>query len=220
MAQVNWDMICYPKKFGGLVIRRINLLNKALISKMRWNLSLHKNNGSSIMSVKYLNLKKLYRDRSTSRYLNGSIIWNNILKSIGLIYMGPKWKIGNGLLIRFQEGKWLKDMPFDIHPNFRDIRERAQAFFRTLVSEYISPHSSWRDITKYCQNQPHLLQKASLLQQFIQIIKILLFLRDDKFLQTKNPKGNFLIRSTYNLLLKEGGYLRLWQKVWNPQILP
>lgn len=39
LSLVNWDIVFLPKTMGGLGIRKINALNKALISKVVWILA-------------------------------------------------------------------------------------------------------------------------------------------------------------------------------------
>lgn len=58
-VHVSWDHCCFPVKFGGLGIKSLNLINKALLSKLAWK----------VLSVALLffsfwgvDLKELYAD--------------------------------------------------------------------------------------------------------------------------------------------------------------
>lgn len=54
LALVNWDTVCLPKSLGGLGIRKINTLNKALIAKIGWTLAKGEADWCNIIKVKYL----------------------------------------------------------------------------------------------------------------------------------------------------------------------
>lgn len=101
LALVNWDTVYHPKSQGGLGIRKITNLNKALITKVGWNLMLGEAEWCTIMKAKYLNQEHFSRALDLMGLPSGSKIWNNILKCRSLLKEGIKWKIGNGRSIRF-----------------------------------------------------------------------------------------------------------------------
>lgn len=54
LSLVNWDTVCFPKTMGDLGIKKINVLNKALIAKVGWNLAKGEANWCHIFRAKYL----------------------------------------------------------------------------------------------------------------------------------------------------------------------
>ena len=51
---INWEDVFKPKEKGGLGVRRIRDLNKALLAKIGWSLGENNTDWSKIMKAKYL----------------------------------------------------------------------------------------------------------------------------------------------------------------------
>ncbi|GLJ13205.1 hypothetical protein SUGI_0207640 [Cryptomeria japonica] len=80
LALVNCDSMCLPKSMGGLGIRKINALNKALMAKIGWTLAKGEADWCNIIKAKYLDRDQFYYNLSTVNLPQGSKLWNNILK--------------------------------------------------------------------------------------------------------------------------------------------
>lgn len=90
LSLVNWDTVCLPKSMGGLGIRKINALNKALIAKVGWTLAKGEANWCNIIKAKYLEREQFYCTLNTGDLPQGSKLWNNILKIRPVIREGMK----------------------------------------------------------------------------------------------------------------------------------
>jgi len=53
MSLVNWEKVFLPKSHGGLNIRSIKNMNKALLAKINWNLVHSHKEWGTIMQAKY-----------------------------------------------------------------------------------------------------------------------------------------------------------------------
>ncbi|GJY14215.1 hypothetical protein Tco_0383524 [Tanacetum coccineum] len=65
-AKVTWEVVCLPKKEGGLGIRRLEVFNKALIASHIWSLLLNKES----LWIKWIHTYKL----------NGHTLWETLLR--------------------------------------------------------------------------------------------------------------------------------------------
>ncbi|XP_057839248.2 uncharacterized protein LOC131049223 [Cryptomeria japonica] len=80
ISLVNWELVYKPKYMGGLGIR-ISDLNKALLTKITWNLVMGNADSCKIMRAKYFNHTPFSSLVSSNDLPSGSKIWSNIVKS-------------------------------------------------------------------------------------------------------------------------------------------
>ncbi|XP_057450142.1 uncharacterized protein LOC130741304 [Lotus japonicus] len=108
LAWIKWDVVCKPKKLGGLGIKNWNLFNKALLGKWRWRLLREQN------SLRVAVLRAKYKIPSygepVERGGKMSAWWNDILRtcfensSLCWFDSAIKRKLGDGKLER-REGR-------------------------------------------------------------------------------------------------------------------
>ncbi|XP_056698135.1 uncharacterized protein [Spinacia oleracea] len=107
MHWVRRNIIQLPKGLGGLGIRSMVTLNKALLMRQAWRI--HKSPNSL--------LAKVCRGRFTSPLATGNVSaptnqrlsWGmrGIWKASILLHRGCQWKIGNGMFVRAGKDKWV-----------------------------------------------------------------------------------------------------------------
>ncbi|KAL9685913.1 hypothetical protein QQ045_023367 [Rhodiola kirilowii] len=90
---VNWEAVCVPKDEGGLGIKRLDDVKKAVLSKMAWKVLLNSSTWASFVRNKYL-----YKSRS-------SAIWSALIPLMCKLRRESCWVIGKGdtLLSHFCE---------------------------------------------------------------------------------------------------------------------
>ncbi|GKA92513.1 putative RNA-directed DNA polymerase [Tanacetum coccineum] len=86
-AKVAWEVVCLPKKEGGLGIRRLDIFNKALVSSHIWSLL----SGKESLWVKWIHVYKL----------NGRSFWDIPIR--GNIVVGLLPVLGVGLWIALDD---------------------------------------------------------------------------------------------------------------------
>lgn len=91
LSLVNWDIVFLPKTIGGLGIRKINALNKALITKVGWILAKGEADWCNIIRAKYLERGQFFFNLSSGGLPPELKLWNNILKLRPVIREGLKW---------------------------------------------------------------------------------------------------------------------------------
>lgn len=98
---MNWETVCKSKDKGGMGIRRMTDMNKALLTKVGWRLVENKTGWGRIMKAKYLANNHFRYNLINNDLPSGSKIWNSILKNRALLRKGVRWLVGNGKRIRF-----------------------------------------------------------------------------------------------------------------------
>lgn len=106
---VNWNQVCKKKDNGGLGLKKANVQNLALLSKLSWKMI---NDEDSlwvhILKDKYL---KNHNVLSWPRKRPASHIWRSIVRTKPIIDAGIKWHIGNGKLVGIWKDWWCGTKP-------------------------------------------------------------------------------------------------------------
>ncbi|WJX31200.1 hypothetical protein P8452_19654 [Trifolium repens] len=117
MSWIKWDVVCLPKKKGGLGVRDVRVVNISLLAKWRWRLLSDDNTiWKEVIKAKYgegVIGKTLLEDEFRPR--NSSLWWKDVC-SIGR-NLDHNWfsenviiKLGNGVRTRFWTDRWTGDM--------------------------------------------------------------------------------------------------------------
>ncbi|XP_042479159.1 uncharacterized protein LOC122060066 [Macadamia integrifolia] len=99
---VRWDLCCRPKDEGGLGLRRLRDINKAMLCNMVWRVK-HENS----LACKFLRARFLRGDGSFKKSYKPSSIWPGFRKMWDFMTTKEAWMIGNGDSINFWSDKWL-----------------------------------------------------------------------------------------------------------------
>ncbi|RVX17977.1 LINE-1 reverse transcriptase-like [Vitis vinifera] len=95
---INWKVVCNPKEEGGLGIRKIDLLNKALLGKWVWRYAYEKDNlWKTAIGVKYGQEGHGWRTKEVCGPY-GVGLWKEIMKEAD--------KVGKGTRVLFWTDKW------------------------------------------------------------------------------------------------------------------
>ena len=93
---VKWEVVCTDKEKGGLGIRKLALLNKALLGRWIWRFAFEKENlWKKVILVKY-----------GQEALVGVGVWKEILKETNWCWENIEFTVGNGTKIRFWTNNW------------------------------------------------------------------------------------------------------------------
>ncbi|GLJ09523.1 hypothetical protein SUGI_0111090 [Cryptomeria japonica] len=145
---------------GGLGIRKINVLNKALIAKIGWTLAKGEADWCSIIRAKYLDREQFYYNLSVVDLPQRSELWNNILKSKLVVREGLKWQLGNGRKVRFWEDVWAEDRPL-ASTHFHQLMHHLKGLLGDYIIDYMEPgRGGWKNIVQVFNNRPNLIPIA------------------------------------------------------------
>lgn len=157
-----WDNICKSKKQGGLGIRNLKQINKALQAKQIWRIFKSKGEWRDILENKYvanINLKQfINRDEKPK----GSIIWNGIIKTKGLAFEKAQWKLGNGEDINFWLDDWLGVGPLWNFEQYNRWAMLCMERFGYRVTDY-RVNENWVNFTEISQELKPVMDMIKLL---------------------------------------------------------
>ncbi|XP_062028805.1 uncharacterized protein LOC133744775 [Rosa rugosa] len=123
----NWDLVCRPKEFGGLGIKKASMMNQAMLVKIGWRM-VQEDQGlwRNVLNKKYVKsvplLNPLYACPSGC-----SRTWRSIIFGVSLLKQGLSWRIGDGSSGNFWNDRWLPDGPLvQFLPDVSDIDLQMQ----------------------------------------------------------------------------------------------
>ena len=103
---INWKVACTQKEKGGLGIRRMGLLNKALLGKWIWRFAVEKDVlWKKVIGVKH-GLEGCGWKSKDARGPFGVGVWKEVFKEISWCWNNMKFKVGRGTKIRFWTDHW------------------------------------------------------------------------------------------------------------------
>ena len=108
---VKWDVVCTEKFNGGLGLRRIATLNRALLGKWIWRFACEKDNlWKQVISMKYGQEEYGWRAKKASGAA-GVGVWKEIMKESEWCWENLAFLVGKGSKIKFWKDSWCTDTP-------------------------------------------------------------------------------------------------------------
>ncbi|RVW47197.1 putative ribonuclease H protein [Vitis vinifera] len=106
---VNWEVVCTDKVKGGLGIRKLTLLNKALLGKWIWRYACDKDNlWKQVIKAKYGQEDFGWRPKKAMGAV-GVGVWKEIWKESEWCWNNMIFKVGKGNTIRFWTDVWCSE---------------------------------------------------------------------------------------------------------------
>ncbi|RVX07309.1 putative ribonuclease H protein [Vitis vinifera] len=103
---VKWEAVCVEKEKGGLGLRKISILNKALLGKWIWRFACAKEElWKKVLEAKYGKEEFGWRTRKANGAF-GVGVWKEILKESTWCWENMGFKVGKGSRIRFWTDLW------------------------------------------------------------------------------------------------------------------
>ena len=173
---ISWDKICHPFKEGGLGIRKLEDVMRALRMKMAWSYALNNTLWANFMNNKY---GPLHNHNNNKK---GPAFWMNIQKI--WIFMQPNisWEVGYGRL-NFWKDAWLPGGALGDHPASH-IFSNQHPYVLLSVHDFLNPS---RDV--------HFLNISDSFYDILKCADITLSQRPDKPIWNPNDDGSFTVKS-------------------------
>ncbi|KAL5785608.1 hypothetical protein ACOSQ2_008000 [Xanthoceras sorbifolium] len=204
---VNWRTVCTPKGNGGLGIKSTKLMNQSLLAKAGWRiLQGDKGVWSQLLTCKYLNNANLLTPGDSDKSVCSNT-WKGIKFGAKLLSSGINWRIGNGNSVHFWTDVWASDCG-------SLANHAAVALNDTLLSEKVKDYvveAGW-----------NLRKLATVLPWNIihKITKIHIGNIPDKIIWGGCSKGNFSVKTAYNLMLDSDSPSWQWNFIWKMKLPP
>ncbi|XP_042505477.1 uncharacterized protein LOC122082041 [Macadamia integrifolia] len=179
---VSWDSICKPKQEGGLGIRRLRDVNKALLCKQVWNI---RHSSSALSSI--INARFLKKNGELKKGYKSSTIWPGLRRMWSLVSSKERWVVGNGVSINCWKDRWVDSESFQQKAGLRDELFASSSI---TVAAFID-NNEW--------NFP--MVSSSLLQDFFLAASTINIPRGnikDKCIWTLSTSGQFSTFSAWN----------------------
>ncbi|KAH9670553.1 putative ribonuclease H protein [Citrus sinensis] len=209
MNMVSWDTLCKPKAYGGLGLKELNVMNKALLMKLSWGIISAKDSlWVQVLCTKYGVNNSNPPLSLPTRY--GSHMW----KAIGRIWsdtmLSRSWSVGDGKSIRFWWDCWVyKDKP---------LANQVTSLIpdhltRLMVADCVAANGQ-RNWALFDHFLPH-----TAIMKIASIHPPSALLGPDQFYWPHSKKGNFSASSAYNAISPPDNSLQdtSWNMVWKWQ---
>ncbi|RVW92361.1 LINE-1 retrotransposable element ORF2 protein [Vitis vinifera] len=203
------------KKKGGLGVRNLALMNKALLGKWNWRFATEREVlWKKVISHKYGVEEGGWCTRA-ERGRHGVGLWKAIRKEWLGMYNNLAFRVGNGRRVRFWKDKWCGDEPlYESFPSLFAISQAKDAW----VSEVWNPDGvgdGWNPLFSRALND----WEIEMMEQFMLKIQAFRVQREneDKMVWTTSKSGVFSVKSLYSILELGGSamfpYVGIWKRV-------
>ncbi|GJW22667.1 hypothetical protein Tco_0033289 [Tanacetum coccineum] len=151
-AKVAWDVVCLPKKEGGLGIRKLDVFNKALMISHIWSLL----NRKESLWVRWIHAYKLNGRSFWNVPFRGNMTWGwrKVLQLRPMLWQYVWYKIGDGSMVSLWHDRWDHSSPLSDIVSSRDIH-RAGLNMGTMIKESIC-NGQWRWSSEWSVKYPSL----------------------------------------------------------------
>ncbi|RVX04946.1 putative ribonuclease H protein [Vitis vinifera] len=133
---VKWAVVCTHKKMGGLGIRNLSILNRALLCKWSWRFAVERDSyWKLIISTKY-GVERGGWSTCGAREGHGVGLWKEISKEGLLLLNNVSFLVGDGKRVRFWKDIWRGNTSFcEAFPSLFDLAGSKDAW----VADYWDP---------------------------------------------------------------------------------
>ncbi|RVX18473.1 putative ribonuclease H protein [Vitis vinifera] len=215
---VRWTLVCLEKKKGGLGVRNLALMNKALLGKWNWLFATER----EVLWKKVISHKHGVEEGGwctrAERGRHGVGLWKAIRKEWLGMYSSLAFRVGNGRRVRFWKDKWCGDEPlYESFPSLFAISQAKDAW----VSEVWNPDGvgdGWTPLFSRALND----WEIEMMEQFM--LKIQAFrvqrVNEDKIVWTTSKSGVFSVKSLYAILEPGGSAMFPYVGIWKASVPP
>jgi hypothetical protein len=184
-----WSNICQPKSAGGLGIRSLEFLNKALLARLGWKIVTNQPLlWVEALKGKYLKNGHSFLDLPSNP--SSSWLWKSILKNREVIEKGACLTISNGVNIHVWSSPWIPALPgFKPSPN-----PNLVGLPEFTVADLINPRDrSWNSLLLH-----DLFDSNTVLQ--IENLHLSQVPSQDRWTWVPSPNGVFSVSSAHEVV--------------------
>ncbi|XP_057444772.1 uncharacterized protein LOC130737018 [Lotus japonicus] len=208
VSQVSWEVICSPKKQGGLGFRRTSDFNEALLMKAGWEL-IHNPNSLwvRVLRGKYGCGTNVVPEVNKNN--RESLIWRGIRSTWHRVISGCSWNVRDGTSARFWKDPWIMSghvlQNLATNPIPHHDMDLPMADFYDLDRgweldhfQHILPRAIVEEITTFHSVQPDGGR--------------------DEVMWSGTPSGEFSTKSAYDLICNDHSHRQeesIWKLIWS-----
>ncbi|RVW12625.1 putative ribonuclease H protein [Vitis vinifera] len=194
---VRWKVVCLSKKKGGLGIKCLSNLNKALLSKWNWRFANERGAlWNQVIRGKYGEDRGGWRTREV-REAHGVGLWKAIRMDWDLVGERISFSVGNGRRVSFWRDRWCGDAPLcDSFPSIYALSIEKEAWVADVWDPLVQGgRGGWNPCFSRALNDWE-MEEAEL---FLGCLhgKRVIGNEDDKVVWTETKSGIFSAKSLY-----------------------
>jgi hypothetical protein len=217
---VGWDKVCTPKAKGGLGIRSLVILNKALLGKWLWRFGLEENSlWRRVVVEKFGVLIGGWRTNPI-RGAHGCGLWKGILSGWDDYFQHIQFVVGRGNRVRFWEDKWCGELALkDRFPILFSCSSSRGATLDTVLCRS-APRGAGEWNVTFTRNFND--WEVEMVAEFFQVLSSVAVpnLVPDELKWKCNKAGVFDSKSFYAALSNRPRVLFPWKSVWKVKAPP
>ncbi|RVW45169.1 putative ribonuclease H protein [Vitis vinifera] len=208
---VKWEVVCTDKDKGGLGLRKLALLNKALLGKWIWRYACDKNNlWRQVIKVKYGQEGLDWRPNKA----NGAVgvgVWKEIWKESDWCWDNMTFRVGKGNMIGFWTDVWCSESP---------LSQCFPHLFGMAAHQNLTVEEMWDQNSGQGNWNLHFLRdfndwEIELVGEFLHILRgFKPSLEEDSVLWRKGRSGQFRVKKAYSLLTESDDMGFPYKSIW------
>ncbi|XP_026399408.1 uncharacterized protein LOC113295273 [Papaver somniferum] len=196
MKLVKWPAFCRRRKFGGLGVKKIKTMNKALLTKWLWRFSTEDNVlWKDIIDEKY-GVEQLGWFSKIPKITYERSLWKGIMNCSAIFKNHIKFKVNSSRNTSFWKDRWLLDIPLCL--KFPHMFAISRSKDLTVAEVFNVNEAEWNLLLPR-RMSPAVRLEFSELQNNLQGL-VLNSNAKDEILWSINSKGQFSVKSTYDTL--------------------
>ncbi|RVX22326.1 LINE-1 reverse transcriptase-like [Vitis vinifera] len=208
---VKWDVVCTEKRNGGLGLRRIATLNRALLGKWIWRFACERDNlWKQVISTKYGQEDYGWRAKKVSGAA-GVGVWKEIMKESDWCWENLSFLVGKGSKIKFWKDRWCTDTPLSQCFNHLFVLAVHRDASIEEMWDHHSGQGDWNLIFERDFNDWELDMVGDLLRT---VRGHRPSLEDDSIKWRQGRNGSFRVKEAYRLLDKSNVSLFPARGIW------
>nr|CAN70867.1 hypothetical protein VITISV_027610 [Vitis vinifera] len=213
-------VVCLSKKKGGLGVKNLSILNKALLAKWNWRFANEREAlWNQVIRGKYGEERGGWSSREV-REAHGLGLWKGIRMNWELVSNRLVFIVGNGRRVRFWRDKWCGDSPLcSSFPSLfalTDDKEESVANVWDSLAE--GGWGGWNPCFVRAFNDWEVEEASSFMERLhrSRVIEDV----EDRVSWTETKSGKFSVKSLY-LAIEAGGSARFPSSlIWNANVQP
>ncbi|RVX11584.1 LINE-1 retrotransposable element ORF2 protein [Vitis vinifera] len=208
---VNWDTVCLDKSKGGLGVRRLSILNRALLCKWNWRFANERDTlWRRVISRKFREEEGGWYSKEVREGF-GVGFWKDIRKEGVLLQNKVGFSVGNGRRVKFWKDNWCGN--FTLCNSFPSLY--AFATYKEAWLEEMWDHSGGEEVWSPRFSRPFNDWEVERLLLIIRGRRLNPLL-EDCLLWKETKDGIFSVKSLYGILDSRRGVQFPINIIWNP----
>ncbi|RVW65596.1 putative ribonuclease H protein [Vitis vinifera] len=210
---IKWGIVCSHKKKGGLGIRDLTILNRALLCKWSWRFAVERDSYWKLIIGTKFGVGSGGWCTCGGREGYGVGLWKEISKEGLLLLNNVSFSVGDGKRVRFWKDKWCGNTPLcEAYPSLFDLAVSKDAKVADCWdsmgevggwnSRFLRPFNDW---------------EVEEVESFLLIIqgKRLNADLEDRMVWKETKDGNFSVKSCFNSLDHSSAVPFPWRIIWS-----